>query len=62
MKLTERKNNMKVKELIKKLKSCDQDKDLVIYSNESDLIEYNFFGVYENDGQVELHINEGEKL
>jgi hypothetical protein len=53
---------MKVKELIKKLKSCDQDKDLVIYSNESDLIEYNFFGVYENDGQVELHINEGEKL
>ena len=53
---------MKIKELIEKLKKHDQNKDLVIYSNESDLIEYNFLGVYENEGQVELHIDEGEKL
>ena len=53
---------MKIKELIEELKKHDQNKDLVIYSNESDLIEYNFLGVYENEGQVELHIDEGEKL
>ena len=53
---------MKIKELIEKLKKQDQNKDLVIYSNESDLIDYNFLGVYENEGQVELHIDEGEKL
>ena len=40
---------MKVKELIQKLKNCDQNKDLVIYSNE-------------NEGQVEIHVNEGEVL
>ena len=26
------------------------------------LYRYDFFGIYENNGQVELHINEGEKL
>jgi len=54
--------NMKLKELIKKLEKYNQDKDIVIYSNESDLFEYDFFGIYENEGQIELHINEGEKL
>ena len=53
---------MKLKELIKKLEKYNQDKDVVIYSNESDLFEYDFFGIYENEGQIELHINEGEKL
>ena len=53
---------MKLKELIKKLKKYNQNKDVVIYSNESDLFEYDFFGIYENEGQIELHINEGEKL
>ena len=53
---------MKLKELIKRLEKYDQDKDIVIYSNESDLFEYDFFGIYENEGQIELHINEGEKL
>jgi hypothetical protein len=52
---------MKLKELIKKLKKYNQNKDVVIYSNESDLFEYDFFGIYEND-QIELHINEGEKI
>ena len=53
---------MTIKELIKKLKKYNQDKNIVIYSNESDLFEYDFFGIYENECQVELHINEGEKL
>ena len=53
---------MKLKELIKKLEKYNQNKNVVIYSNESDLFEYDFFGIYENEGQIELHINEGEKL
>ena len=53
---------MKLKELIEKLEKYNQNKDVVIYSNESDLFEYNFFGIYENEGQIELYINEGEKL
>ena len=53
---------MKLKELIKKLEKYNQDKEVVIYSNETELFEYEFLGVYENEGQVELHINEGEKL
>ena len=39
-----------------------KNKNVVIYSNESELFEYDFFGIYENEGQIELHINEGEKL
>ena len=53
---------MKLKQLIEKLEKYNQNKDVVIYSNESDLFEYNFFSIYENEGQIELHINEGEKL
>ena len=53
---------MTIKELIKRLEKYNQHKNVVIYSNESDLFEYDFFGIYENEGQVELHINEGEKL
>ena len=53
---------MTLKELIKKLEKYDQNKNVVIYSNESELFEYDFFGIYENEGQIELHINEGQKL
>ena len=53
---------MKVKELIEKLKKHDLNKDVVIYSNESDLMEYDFLGIYENQGQIELHVKEGYKL
>jgi len=53
---------MKVKDLIKKLKEYDSEKDIVIYSCDSDLIEYGPLGFYENEGQVELHIDEGIKL
>jgi len=53
---------MKLKELIKKLEKYNQNKQVVIYSNETELFEYEFLGVYENEGQVELHIKEGEKL
>ena len=52
---------MKIKELIKKLKNCNQNKNFVIYSNENQgLKHYDFFGFYENEGQVEMHIDEGE--
>ena len=53
---------MKIKDLIKKLKEYDSEKDIVIYSCDSDLIEYGPLGFYENEGQVELHIDEGIKL
>ena len=53
---------MKIKELIKKLKEYDSEKDIVIYSCDSDLIEYGTLGFYENEGQIELHIDEGIKL
>ena len=53
---------MKVKDLIKELDKKTRGKDLVFYSNENKLINYEFLGVYENEGQVEIHINEGEKL
>ena len=53
---------MKVKELIQKLINCDQNKDLVIYSNKDQLKNYEFYGFYENEGQVEIHVNEGEVL
>ena len=54
--------NMKVKDLIELLNTHDLNKDLVIYSNENDLKDYGFIGTYENEGQVELHVNEGKKL
>ena len=53
---------MKIKDLIEKLKEYDSEKDIVIYSCDSDLIEYGPLGFYENEGQVELHIDEGIKL
>jgi len=53
---------MKLKNLIKLLKRHNQNKDFVIYSNETDLKDYEFIKTYENEGQVEIHINEGEKL
>ena len=53
---------MKLKELIEKLEKYNQNKDVVIYSNQSDLFGYDFLGIYENEGQIELHIKEGEKL
>jgi len=54
---------MKVKELIQKLKECGKNKNFVIYSNENQgLKHYDFFGFYENEGQVEMHIDEGEVL
>ena len=53
---------MKLYELISKLIKHDLNKDVVIYSNESDLIDYEFLGIYENQGQIELHVKEGDKL
>ena len=53
---------MKVKDLIELLKKYELNKDLVIYSNETKLKNYDFQGSYENNGQVELYINEGEKI
>jgi len=50
------------KELIEKLKQHNPSKNLVIYSNDNELMEYDFLGIYENEGQVELHVKEGEKL
>ena len=50
------------KELIEKLKEHNPNKNLVIYSNDNELMEYDFLGIYENEGQVELHVKEGEKL
>ena len=49
-------------ESIEKLEKYNQNKDVVIYSNQNDLFEYDFLGIYENEGQIELHIKEGEKL
>ena len=53
---------MKIKELIKKLKKNNLDKDVVVYSNEKTLKNYEFLGTYENEGQVEIHIDEGINL
>ena len=53
---------MKVKDLIYLLQQYELDKDLVIYSNENDLKNYGFIGAYENKGQVDLYVKEGEKL
>ncbi len=56
------KGHMKVKELIKKLNKHNLDKDVVVYSNEKTLKNYEFLGTYENEGQVEIHIDEGINL
>ena len=53
---------MKVKKLIEKLKQHNPNKNLVIYSNDNELMEYDFLGIYENEAQVELNVKEGEKL
>jgi len=53
---------MITKELIEKLKKHNLNKNLVIYSNDNELIEYEFLTIYENEGQVEIHISEGDKL
>ncbi len=53
---------MRIKELIKKLNKHNLDKDVVIYSNEKTLKNYEFLGTYENEGQVEIHIDEGINL
>jgi len=63
---------MTVKELIEKLKEHDLDKLIVfyrcndnyddVYTKDSSLIEHDFLGTYENSGQVEIHISEGEAL
>ena len=37
-------------------------KDLVFYSNDKELLSYDFIGIYENKGQIEIHLKEGEKL
>ena len=46
---------MKVKELIKELNKHNLNKDVVVYS-------YEFLRTYENEGQVEIHIDEGINL
>ena len=51
-----------IKELIRELNKHDINKNIVIYSNEEPLIEYGILGSYENEGQVELHINNGVNL
>ena len=53
---------LSVFDLIKELKKRTKDKNLVFYSNKNKLTNYEFLDVYENEGQVEIHISEGEKL
>jgi|TARA_B100000959_G_C14419757_1_gene393989 propanediol utilization protein len=53
---------MRIKELIKKLNKYNLNKDVVIYSNKKTLKNYEFLGTYENEGQVEIHIDEGINL
>jgi len=53
---------MKVKDLIDLLKQYELNKDLVIYSNETKLKNYDLQGTYENEGQVELYLDEGKTL
>jgi len=52
----------KLNDLLKKLKGKKLDKNLVFYSNDKELYNYEFLGVYENEGQIEIYISEGEKL
>ena len=53
---------MKIKELIEELNKHNLNKDVVVYSNEKTLKNYKFLGTYENEGQVEIHIDEGTNL
>ena len=53
---------MTVIDLIKELNKRTERKNLVFYSNKNKLTNYEFLDVYENEGQVEIHISEGEKL
>ena len=53
---------MKIKELIKELNKYNLNKDVVIYSNEETLKDYQFLGTYENEGQVEIYIDSGIDL
>jgi len=56
---------MKLQDLIdyiQKYDNGDEYRDVVIYSNKNKLMSYNFLGITENEGQVEIYINEGEKL
>ena len=50
------------KEFINKLSKDELNKNIVIYSNEKNLMNYEIIGTYENEGQVEIHIKEGKKL
>ena len=34
----------------------------IYISNNKKLYDYEFLGVYENEGQIEIHIDEGKKL
>ena len=52
----------KLNDLLKILKGKKIDKNLVFYSNDKELYNYEFLGVYENEGQIEIYISEGEKL
>ena len=53
---------MELKELLNKIKNKEPSKNLVFYSNENKLVSYEFIDVYENEGQIEIHIKEGEAL
>ena len=53
---------MNIKELIKELNKYNLNKNVVIYSNEKTLKNYEFLKTYENEGQVEIHIDEGTDL
>ncbi len=55
---------MKVKDLLDYIKKYNHgdEKKCVIYSNENKLMSYDFLGIYENEGQVEIYISEGESL
>ena len=47
---------------IKELNKYNSNKDVVIYSNEKTLKHYEFLNTYENEGQVEIHVDEGVDL
>ena len=53
---------MIVKDLIDLLKQYEPDKDLVIYSNETKLKDYNLQGTYENDWEGEKIFDEIDNL
>ena len=53
---------MKISELIKKLNKYNPNKDVVIYSNEKTLKHYEFLRTYENEGQIEINVEDGIDL